>query len=139
MYCRNCGNKLDDNAYMCVKCGVLVNNNNINNSIPSRVYREKKKENGNATGIISIIFSSLSVLDMFNCLTSDISNVGMYNKMIDRVVYLLDFVSFSLIFMIVGFILSLINKNNVCSKVGLGLSLLSLFLIITEVMVVIFY
>ena len=43
MYCRNCGNKLDENAYVCVNCGVLVDSN-INNSIPSRVYREKKKE-----------------------------------------------------------------------------------------------
>lgn len=138
MYCRNCGNKLDENAYVCVKCGVLVDSSSSSN-IPSRVYREKKKGNGNATGIVSIIFSSLAVLDMFNCLTTDISNVGMYNKTIDRIVYLLDFVSFSLIFMVVGFILSLINKNKTCSKVGLGLSLLSLFLIITEVMVVIFY
>lgn len=42
MYCRNCGSKLDENAYVCVNCGVLVDSN-INNSIPSRVYREKKK------------------------------------------------------------------------------------------------
>ena len=25
MYCINCGNKIDDNAYICVNCGVLVN------------------------------------------------------------------------------------------------------------------
>ena len=62
MYCRNCGSKLDENAYVCVNCGVLVDSN-INNSIPSRVYREKKKGDSNATGILSIIFSSLAVLD----------------------------------------------------------------------------
>ena len=61
MYCRNCGNKLDENAYVCVNCGVLVDSN-INNSIPSRVYREKKKGDSNATGILSIIFSSLAVI-----------------------------------------------------------------------------
>ena len=33
MYCRNCGSKLDENAYVCVNCGVLVDSN-INNSIP---------------------------------------------------------------------------------------------------------
>ncbi len=138
MYCRNCGNKLDENAYVCVNCGVLVDNN-INNNIPSRVYREKKRGDSNATGILSIIFSSLAVLDAFDCLTTDISVVGMYSKILDRIMYLFGFVGFSLTFMIVGFILSLIYKNKTCNKVGLGLSLLALFLIITEVLVVIFY
>lgn len=138
MYCRNCGNKLDENAYVCVNCGVLVDSNK-NNNIPSRIYREKKNNDSNVTGILSIIFSSLAVLDVFNCLTSDISNIGMYTKILDRIIYLLDFLSFSLMFMVVSFILSLIHKNKTCNKVGLGLSLLALFLIITEVLVVIFY
>ena len=112
MYCRNCGNKLDENAYVCVNCGVLVDSN-INNSIPSRVYREKKKGDSNATGILSIIFSSLAVLDAFDCLTTDISAVGMYTKSLDRIMYLFGFVGFSLTFMIVGFILSLISTPSI--------------------------
>ena len=138
MYCRTCGSKLDENAYVCVNCGVLVDSN-INNSIPSRVYREKKKGDSNATGILSIIFSSLAVLDAFDCLTTDISAVGMYTKVLDRIMYLFGFVGFSLTFMVVGFILSLVYKNKTCNQVGLGLSLLALFLIITEVLVVMFY
>ena len=138
MYCRNCGSKLDENAYVCVNCGVLVDSN-INNSIPSRVYREKKKGDSNATGILSIIFSSLAVLDAFDCLTTDISAVGMYTKVLDSIMYLFGFVGFSLAFMVVGFILSLVYKNKTCNQVGLGLSLLALFLIITEVLVVMFY
>ena len=137
MYCRNCGNKLNENAYVCLKCGVLVDNNT--SVIPTRMSREKKKNDSNVTGILSIIFSSLAVLDIFDCLTSNISSIGMYTKLLDRFIYLLDFVGFSLTFMIVGFILSLIQKNKTCNKVGLGLSLLALFLILTEVMVVIFY
>lgn len=27
-YCPNCGNKVDENAYICVKCGVKLKNNN---------------------------------------------------------------------------------------------------------------
>lgn len=135
MYCKNCGNKLDDNAYICVNCGDLVNNNNI----PSRIYRENKKNNSNVMGILSIIFSSLALLNVLNCLTTDISSVGMYTKMFDRIMYLFDFVGFSLIFMIIGFIMSLIYKNSTCSNVGLGLSLSTLFLILTEVMVVMLY
>lgn len=136
MYCRNCGNKLNENAYVCLKCGVLVDNNSV---IPTRMSKEKKKNDSNVTGILSIIFSSLAVLDIFDCLTSNISSIGMYTKLLDRFIYLLDFIGFSLTFMIVGFILSLVQKNKTCNKVGLGLSLLALFLILTEVMVVIFY
>lgn len=136
MYCKNCGNKLNENAYVCLKCGVLVDNNSV---IPTRMSREKKKNDNNVTGILSIIFSSLAVLDIFDCLTSNISSIGMYTKLLDRFIYLLDFVGFSLTFMVVGFILSLVQKNKTCNKVGLGLSLLALFLILTEVMVVIFY
>lgn len=136
MYCRNCGNKLNENSYVCLKCGVLVDNNSV---IPTRMSKEKKKNDSNVTGILSIIFSSLAVLDIFDCLTSNISSIGMYTKLLDRFIYLLDFIGFSLTFMIVGFILSLVQKNKTCNKVGLGLSLLALFLILTEVMVVIFY
>lgn len=136
MYCRNCGNKLDDNAYVCVKCGVLVDRND---NVPSRSINKVKKRNNNVTGILSIVFSSLSVLSGFGNLTMDISSVGMYTKILDRVIYSLDLIGFSLTFMIVGFILALANKEKLCNKVGLGLSLLSLFLIITEVLVVIFY
>lgn len=137
MYCRNCGNKLDDNAYVCVKCGVLVNAKS--NVIPIRTARKKDKEDSNATGILSIIFSSLAVLYGFNALTTNIDDIGMYIKIWDRLVYLLDLVGLSLTFMIVGFILSLINKRKTCNKVGLGLSLLALFLILTELMVVFLY
>lgn len=34
-YCSNCGNKLDEKAYVCPKCGVIVNNdiNNVNSNV----------------------------------------------------------------------------------------------------------
>ena len=88
MYCRNCGNKLDDNAYVCVKCGVLVNAKS--NVIPTRTARKKDKEDSNATGILSIIFSSLAVLYGFNALTTNIDDIGMYIKYgIDWYIYLI--------------------------------------------------
>lgn len=31
-YCYNCGNKLEDNAYVCPKCGVLVKKDTTNNT-----------------------------------------------------------------------------------------------------------
>lgn len=37
-YCSNCGNKVDENAYICLKCGVVVNNsmNNQNSNIEDK-------------------------------------------------------------------------------------------------------
>lgn len=137
MYCRNCGNKLDDNAYVCVKCGILVDRND--SFIPSRSTTKVKKKDTNVTGILSIVFSSLSVLSGFGSLTMDISNVGMYTKVLDKIIYSLDLIGFSLTLMIVSSILALANKGKLCNKIGFSLSLLSLFLIITEVLVVIFY
>ena len=34
-YCSNCGSEVDENAYVCVKCGVVVNNNknNVSNDV----------------------------------------------------------------------------------------------------------
>ena len=38
-YCSNCGNKVDSEAYVCPKCGVLlkknqISNNNYSNTLP---------------------------------------------------------------------------------------------------------
>lgn len=51
-FCTNCGNKLDDNADVCVNCGVLVNKSVIVNN--STDY-EKNANTGFVLGLISII------------------------------------------------------------------------------------
>ena len=35
MYCNNCGEKIDDKAVICPKCGVPVKNRNLTNDAPS--------------------------------------------------------------------------------------------------------
>lgn len=42
MYCKNCGELIDDNAYVCPKCGVLTNN-------------ELKKQSTDVSVILGII------------------------------------------------------------------------------------
>ena len=56
MYCTNCGNKVDEKAYICVKCGVILNRQQ---NLSSRNIKEVKsrKDSGSASGIISIISS----------------------------------------------------------------------------------
>lgn len=131
MYCRNCGNKLEDGAYVCTKCGVLA-------SEESSIKIKNKKES-NVLGILSIIFSSLAVLISLDLLTDDISFINMYTNAMDKIVYIISHVGLSMALVIVSLILAFTNRKNICNKIGLSLSLLSLFFIITEIVVVILY
>lgn len=137
MYCTNCGNKVHENAYVCVKCGVILNREitfDVNNNV---VYKKKKNEEG--IGIVSIVFASLALLFCINCLSTDISEVGMYAKLFERIFYAIGFTIFPIIFSVVSLILSLVNKKKISNRIGLALSLISFFLIITEFVVIVIY
>lgn len=133
MYCINCGNKVDDNAYICVNCGVVLKReNNVNKT-------KLKKKNSNATGIVSIIFGGIAVFFSLLCLLSDISEVGMYTKIYERIFYAFGFLMVPSTTTIISLILALIKKNDSCNRIGLFLSLISLFLVVTEIVVIIIY
>lgn len=56
MYCSNCGNKVDEKAVVCVKCGVLINNKNGSLQCDNKPNKGK----GIASmilGIIAVYFS----------------------------------------------------------------------------------
>lgn len=50
MYCINCGNKVDDNAYVCVNCGIILHN---------RSNTRINRNSSNLSGVIGIVFGSL--------------------------------------------------------------------------------
>lgn len=52
-FCTNCGNELDDNADVCVKCGAFVNKNNNNNN--ASVSADKNANIGLGFGLGSIL------------------------------------------------------------------------------------
>lgn len=131
MYCSNCGNKVDEKAYICVNCGVILKKNN---DVPKKV-----KKDSNVTGVFSIIFGVIALLISIGLFFIDISNVGMYTEIYEKVSYAIGFVIIPFIFMILSLIFALIKRNKTSNKVGLVMSLISAFLIITEVMVVIIY
>lgn len=131
MYCSNCGNKVDEKAYICVNCGVILKKDN---EVPKKVKKES-----NVTGVFSIIFGVIALLISIGLFFIDISNVGMYTEIYEKVAYAIGFVIIPFIFMILSLIFALIKKNKTSNKVGLVMSLISAFLIITEVMVVIIY
>ena len=133
MFCHNCGNKLDENAMICLKCGVLI-----------KEQQEKKvvkNENKSIQSIIGLIFGILSILLCFSFVFKDISGVGMYTKLFDRLYYVLDIVIAPAILSFITLIISINNKreNKDINKIGLFLSIISLFFVITEIVIVIIY
>ena len=116
-------------------CGAILElDSKKNNEMPKKV-----KKDSNVTGVFSIIFGVIALLISIGLFFIDISNVGMYTEIYEKVAYAIGFVIIPFIFMILSLIFALIKKNKTSNKVGLVMSLISAFLIITEVMVVIIY
>ncbi len=129
MYCSNCGNKVDDNAYVCVNCGVILKKRTNN-------IRNIKVKNNNVIGVFSLIFGIISVISSFSLFFYDISEVGMYTKALERIMYGLGFASISILFTIISLVFALIKKDN---KVGVILTIISAFLILSEIFVIVVY
>ena len=53
-FCYNCGNELDENAYICTKCGVKVNNS-VDTNAKSRV----------CAGLLGIVLGSFGVHNFY--------------------------------------------------------------------------
>lgn len=132
MFCTNCGNRLDENACVCVNCGVLVRNR-------SNIKVVKKKKDTKVIGIISVIFGVMAMLSSLMLYFNDISSVGMYTKVYERIAFAFGYTIISILLSTVTLIFSLVSRKNTYSKIGLILSLLSLFFIISEFIVVIIY
>lgn len=137
MYCTNCGNKVDENAYVCVNCGVIVKKDN-SNRVVKKV--QKNKGNSNGTGIASIVVASIGILiSLCGFLFGDVDAVSLYTKVSERIFFAFGYNLFQLIFMIVSLVLSLVNGKNKYNRIGLGLTLGLAFLIVSEFVVIIIY
>ncbi len=126
MYCSNCGNKVDENAYVCVHCGVVLKkrSNNI------------KYNNNVVFNIFSLIISIIAMISSLSLFFIDISDVGMYTKISERIFYGIGFTSISISLTVLSLIFALINKKN---KVNLVLTFISIFLILSEIFVIVIY
>ena len=136
MFCINCGNKLDENACVCLNCGVLVRNRSQN-----KVIKKKKINsiNNKALGLISVVFGSLSLILSLMLYFHDISSVGMYTEIWERILFALDYSITALLITSITLVFSFVSKKNKYKKIGLLLALLSFFFIITEFIIVIIY
>ena len=130
MYCSNCGNKVDEDAYVCLNCGVILKKRE--NKVKS------KKNNMKLFNVVTLVFSIISFILSFSLFFYDISEVGMYTKAYERVIYGIGFTSISIFLTILSLIFALIKKSNL-NKTGLVLTLISVFLILSEILVIIIY
>lgn len=132
MFCQNCGNKIDENAYVCVNCGMFLKKRSDTKIVNS-------KSNGRALSVVSVILGIVALALSLMLFFHDISSVGMYTEIYERLFYAVDYSLSALLMSTVTFIFALISEKNNCSSIGLLLSLLSYFFIITEIVVVIIY
>lgn len=129
MYCFNCGNKVDEDAYVCLNCGMML----------KKRVNIVKKSKINLLGIFSLAFGILSFILSLSLFFNDISKVGMYTKIYEKVVYGIGFTTSALFFSIISLIFALINKKNKLNKIGLIFTLISFFLILSEIFVIVIY
>lgn len=135
MYCRNCGNKVDEKAYICVNCGVILDkeSNNANVSV------KKNNNTGAGLGVASLVISIIAILLSFFTLFMDISDVGIYTTFAERFGFAIGFNLFQIIFTIVSLCLGIAGRKNSVAKVGIILASISLFFIATEFFIIIVY
>lgn len=131
MFCQNCGSKTDENAYVCVHCGIILKKGNKN--------KIKLKNNHLLFGLFSVALGIISIILSTMLFFNDINSVGMYTEIYERVLFVLSYSVTAIVMTSASFIFSLISKNRICRSFGLFLSILSLFFIITEIIIVVIY
>ena len=129
IYCSNCGNKVDENAYVCVNCGVVLKRRSNN-------IKYNNNNNNVVFNIFSLIISIIAMISSLSLFFIDISDVGMYTKISERIFYGIGFTSISISLTVLSLIFALINKGN---KVSLILTFISIFLILSEIFVIVIY
>ena len=132
MFCQNCGNKIDENAYVCIHCGVFVKKRSGTKVVRNNI-------NNHVLGFVSFLLGIVSITMSIMLFFHDISSVGMYTEIYERVFFTVDYSITAIMMTLVTFIFSLISRKNTYSSIGLLLSFLSFFFIITEFVLVIIY
>ncbi len=133
MYCCNCGNKLEDGAVVCIKCGVFVDNQNI----PISKTVKKRKENNYLTGIVSIIIGIISFYLTIKVMIGGMGNVSTMS-IENKVGYAINLTINPFIWALISFLIAIgsRNRNKILNIIGLSLSLLSIFFLLTEIVMV---
>ena len=129
MYCINCGSKIEEDAYVCDECGFVIKKR-------SEIIKKREVK---SFGIVSTILGIIAFISSLLLFFHDISSVGMYTEILERILFALNYSLFSILISLGSLIFSLVGKKNIYNNIGLVMSLLSLFFIISEFVVVVVY
>ena len=102
---------------------------------------QKTNRSINIRGVISLMLGIISIIMCFNFLLMDISNVGMYTKVFERLYYAFNLVMAPLFLSVITLIISYSGKDSdkALNKTGLFLSIISLLIVTLEIVIVIIY
>ena len=103
MYCPNCGNKLDEDMDVCLKCSRFI----IKNKKKKIVSHNK----GQGMGIASMILAMVSLFISLRVLFYNHAEFEVFDSSVTTVFYLFSCLFIELIFGIVALVLSLISRR----------------------------
>lgn len=157
-FCRNCGSEINENADICLNCGVLINKNNNDNSNMSgginpnpypynysypnnnQVVNMQNKVPGNGSSIagmvLGIVAAFWTICELLSVLELDSTSFGYYYNMSKVIQFAIGYTLFALVPSIIGLCLSASGYKK--SKNGFNISGLLLNLIALLLNVIIF-
>lgn len=134
MYCPNCGNKLDEDMDVCLKCGRFI----IKNKKKKIVSHNK----GQGMGIASMILAMVSLFISLRVLFYNHAEFEVFDSSVTTVFYLFSCLFIELILGIVALVLSLISrreKSSFFNFVGLFGAMISFCVMAIVALMVISY
>ncbi|MCI8545374.1 MAG: zinc ribbon domain-containing protein [Bacilli bacterium] len=135
MYCVNCGNKVDENADICLKCGVFLKKDNQRNSTASPKIGK---------GIASLV---LGILAIYFCLAGFAAFDGLEYSLLgydgtQRIAYAVGFILIQTVFSVPGFCLAVaerMDNENGFNTAGFWLGIVSFICIGIQFIFVLIY
>lgn len=134
MYCPNCGNKLDEDMDVCLKCGRFIMKNK-----KKKIVSHNK---GQGMGIASMILAMVSLFISLRVLFYNHAEFEVFDSSVTTVFYLFSCLFIELILGIVALVLSLISrreKSSFFNFVGLFGAMISFCVMAIVALMVISY
>lgn len=135
MYCSNCGNKIDENADVCLKCGTFLKKNATQSK--DSTPKVGKGIASLVLGIIALFFciSAFSAFDRIDAPLMDYDGTS-------RIGFAVGFILIQTIFAVLGFCLAVVeraNNKNGFNTAGFWLGIVSFLCIAIQFIFVLFH
>ena len=134
MYCPNCGNKLDEDMDVCLKCGRFIMKNK-----KKKIVSHNK---GQGMGIASMILAMVSLFISLRVLFYNHAEFEVFDSSVTTVFYLFSCLFIELVLGVVALVLSLISrreKSSFFNFVGLFGAMISFCVMAIVALMVISY